>query len=178
MSIAGSGGSTPDTADPGRHTAKTRPDDAVDDYDLTSAPGHLLRRWQQHALEMYQQEVGEDGPTPRQFAAMVAIHQNPGLSQVALVDRTGIDRSTIAEMIERLDRRGMVRRERCKEDHRTNALFLTDEGRACISLAAAGVDRAQERILAPIPTKDRAGFMACLARIMETPADGGGSTED
>jgi len=127
---------------------------------------------------MYLQEVGEDGPTPRQFAAMVTIHQNPGLSQVALVDRTGIDRSTTAEMIERLDRRGMVRRERCKEDHRTNALFLTDEGRASISRAAAGVGRAQERILAPIPREDRARFMSCLARIVATPADGSGSAED
>ncbi len=153
-------------------------DASLDDYDLTAVPGHLLRRWQQHALEMYLQEVGEDGPTPRQFAAMVTIHQNPGLSQVALVDRTGIDRSTTAEMIERLDRRGMVRRERSKEDHRTNALFLTDEGRACISRAAAGVGRAQERILAPIPKEDRARFMSCLARIVATPADGSGSAED
>lgn len=165
--------------DSGLRPAKTRPDDAIDDYDLTSVPGHLLRRWQQHSLELYLQEVGEDGPTPRQFAAMVTIHQNPGLSQVALVDRTGIDRSTTAEMIERLDRRGMVRRERCKEDHRTNALYLTEEGRACISRAAAGVGRAQERILAPIPKKDRARFLSYLARIVETPAaDGGEPAED
>lgn len=164
--------------DPETRADGTASDASIDDYDLSLAPGHLLRRWQQHALEMFLQEVGEDGPTPRQFAALISVHQNPGLSQVALVDRTRIDRSTTAEMIERLAQRGMVRRERNKEDHRTNALFLTDKGLAFVSRAVAGVNRAQARILAPIPKGDRARFMSYLARILETPGDGGGSAED
>ena len=75
------------------------------------------------------EEVGEDGPTPRQFAVLLSVHQNPGVSQTDLVRTTGIDRSTLTEILRRLGRRGLIRRERQPEDRRTNALHLTEDGR-------------------------------------------------
>lgn len=150
----------------------------LDSYELTAVPGHLLRRWQQRALDIYLQEVGVDGPTPRQFAVLVTIHQNPGLSQTALVGRTGIDRSTIADMINRLVGRGLVRRTRTSRDQRTNALHITEDGLRLIARAVAAVDRAQERILAPIPLADQPQFLAALARILELPEDSAVPGED
>ena len=140
-------------------------EDALDSYDLQSVPGHLLRRSQQRAVDLYMQEVGDTGPTPRQFAVLVTIHQNPGLSQINLVSRTGIDRSTVADMIDRLVRRGMVRRQRTTQDQRVNALFITEAGRDFAATAVRKSDRAQERILDPIPQEQRAEFKELLTLI-------------
>ena len=97
-------------------------------YQLHAAVGHLLRRSQQRAVDLFVEEVGEDGPTPRQFAVLLSVHQNPGVSQTDLVRTTGIDRSTLTEILRRLGRRGLIRRERQPGDRRTNALHLTAEG--------------------------------------------------
>lgn len=137
----------------------------ADDYDLHGAVGHLLRRSQQRAVDLFVEEVGEDGPTPRQFAVMVSVHQNPGVSQTDLVRMTGIDRSTLTEILRRLGRRGLVRRERQARDRRTNALHLTAEGRTAMEAAIDAVERAQERILKPIPAGERRAAMRVLERL-------------
>ena len=134
-------------------------------YRLHAAVGHLLRRSQQRAVDLFVEEVGEDGPTPRQFAVLLSVHQNPGISQTDLVRMTGIDRSTLTEILRRLGRRGLIRRERQAADRRTNALHLTEEGRAATGSAVDAVERAQQRILEPIPAGKRAAAMRVLERL-------------
>lgn len=134
-------------------------------YDLHGAVGHLLRRSQQRAVDLFVEEVGEDGPTPRQFAVLLGVHQNPGISQTELVGLTGIDRSTLTEILRRLGRRGLVRRERQAEDRRTNALHLTARGRGAMETAIDAVERAQQRILAPVPAAERKAAMQLLERL-------------
>ncbi len=79
-------------------------DGLVDGMALDLVPGHLLRRCQQRAVDLFAAAMGKDGPTPRQFALLLCLAQNPGISQTALVARSGIDRSTLAEMLRRTDR--------------------------------------------------------------------------
>ena len=134
-------------------------------YSLHGAVGHLLRRSQQRAVDLFVEEVGEDGPTPRQFAVLLSVHQNPGVSQTDLVRMTGIDRSTLTEILRRLGRRGLIRRERQPEDRRTNALHITAEGRTAMEGAMEAVERAQHRILAPIPAAERGAAMRVLERL-------------
>ncbi|MGE0744110.1 MAG: MarR family winged helix-turn-helix transcriptional regulator [Rhodospirillales bacterium] len=140
------------------------PDEAVDaGFRLRDEPGHLLRLCQQRAVDLFVQEVGEEGPTPRQFAVLVSVMAKPGLSQTDLVRATGIDRSTLTEIIRRLVRRGLVSRRRTAADQRANALQLTDAGAAAVAKATPAVLRAQARIMAPVPPARRADAMALLA---------------
>jgi DNA-binding MarR family transcriptional regulator len=135
-------------------------------FALQAAPGHLLRRCQQIAVELYAEEVGADGPTPRQFAVLLTIGQNPGLNQLDLVRLTGIDRSTIAEMVGRLIERHLIRRQRTKRDLRNNELHLTPAGNQLVAAALPGVRRAQARILAPLAPATRAAFIAALQSLV------------
>ena len=151
-----------DGADPANDVT-VQPD--ADNYDLHGAVGHLLRRSQQRAVDLFVEEVGEDGPTPRQFAVLLSVHQNPGISQTDLVRMTGIDRSTLTEILRRLGRRGLIRRERQAGDRRTNALHLTAEGRTAMEAAIDAVERAQERILEPIPAGERRAAVRVLERL-------------
>jgi DNA-binding MarR family transcriptional regulator len=137
-------------------------DSGLGGFRLEEAPGHLLRRAQQRHLEIFVEEVGADGPTPRQFAALLTVCQRPGLTQTELVRATGIDRSTVGDMLDRLVRRGLVERRRVDEDGRANALHATEAGRRLAAQALAGVARAQARILAPLPSERHGEALAML----------------
>lgn len=144
---------------------KTEPDATDEDLAkivLFDTPGHLLRRAYQVGEDLYIQEVGDAGPTPRQFAVMLTIYQNEGLNQQDLVRLTGIDRSTMAEMVGRLIKRGWLKRRRTKHDQRAYALSVAADGRTALLRSAGAVERAQERILAPLPPARRAEFIDCL----------------
>lgn len=139
-------------------------------FRLTDAPGHLLRRAQQYAVDVYAREVGADGLTPRQFAVLVTVEQNEGLSQTDLVRLTGIDRSTLADMISRLIKRGLLTRKRTESDQRANAVRITASGLRALKAALPGVRRAEAHVLDPLPAGQRRSFLNALA-IMASAAD-------
>jgi DNA-binding MarR family transcriptional regulator len=68
-----------------------------------------------------------NGLTVPQLAVLVTVVENEGLSQTDLVERTGIDRSTLADIVKRLKGKGQLPRKRTKEDTRTYAVKLTQE---------------------------------------------------
>lgn len=134
-------------------------------FDLNKAPGHLLRRAQQYAYDLYMKEVGQGSLTPRQFAVLHTVSENEGLSQTDLVRRTGIDRSTLADMISRMIRRGLLSRERTKDDARANSVSITASGRSQLNNALPKVQKAEDSILAALPATQQKALMAALASI-------------
>ena len=84
------------------------------------------------------------------------------------LERTGIDRTTLADLVWRLQRKGLLHRRRLEKDTRTYAIKLTDAGRRVlrtIEPLAKGVD---EQILAALPPKDRPLFITALQSIVAT----------
>lgn len=136
-------------------------------YVLGDAPGHLLRRCQQRAVEIFMEEIGTTRLTPRQFALLLILAQRPGLTQTELVEETGIDRSTVGDMIDRLVGRGLVRRRRSGRDQRANTLAILPAGTAALTESLPAVERAQNRIMAPLPPASRQGFLAALRLMAE-----------
>lgn len=132
-------------------------------YDLRKSPGHLLRRAQQYAHDLYANAVGADGPTPRQFEVLHVVSKNEGLSQTDLVRTTGIDRSTLADMIARMLSKGLLSRSRTKEDARANAVSITAAGRRVLNSAMGGVARAEAAALNVLPKAQQGGFMKALS---------------
>jgi DNA-binding MarR family transcriptional regulator len=124
-------------------------------FKLDQAPGHLLRRAQQRAVELFATEIGRTGPTPQQFALLFAVARHPGISQIGLVREIGVDRSTVAEMVERLSRRGLIVRQRTRQDGRENTLRLTVAGSRLLDRTIPRVVAVQTRIMAVIPARQR-----------------------
>ncbi|MEL6212956.1 MAG: MarR family winged helix-turn-helix transcriptional regulator [Pseudomonadota bacterium] len=136
-------------------------------YNLKKSPGHLLRRAQQYAHDLYAKEVGSSGPTPRQFEVLHVVASNEGLSQTDLVRTTGIDRSTLADMIARMIKKGLLSRKRTKEDARANAVSITAAGKRMLNSAAPKVNKAENAALNVLPKTQQSGFMRALTAYAE-----------
>lgn len=132
---------------------------------LTDSPGHLLRRAEQRAANIYTQEVGLSGLTPRQYVVLTAVAAYEGQTQTDLVTATGIDRSTLADMIARLIANGLLARERTEGDQRANSVTLTSAGKRQLAATATKVRDAEKRVISPVPVTKRAVFLECL-RVM------------
>ena len=136
-------------------------------YSLKNSPGHLLRRAQQYAHDLYSTEVGANGPTPRQYEVLHVVAANAGLSQTDLVLQTGIDRSTLADMIARMMKKGLLSRKRTKEDARANAVSITPAGKRMLTAANSKVAKAENGALAVLPKTQQAAFMKSLRAYAE-----------
>ena len=140
---------------------------------LTRSPCHLLKRASQFAASIYMDQVGRTGLTQRQFAVLMAAERNEGASQTELVRLTGIDRSTLADLVARLMAQGYLQARRGREDGRTNAVRLTAVGRRALRAAEPGAGEADKLVIAAVPAKHRKGFiegLLCLAGRLEAEA--------
>ncbi|MFN0219833.1 MAG: MarR family winged helix-turn-helix transcriptional regulator [Hyphomicrobium sp.] len=127
---------------------------------------HLLHRAGQCSADVFQAELGEGDLTARQFAVLVTVSQHEGLSQTHLVERTGIDRSTLADIVRRMLKKGWLQRRRTREDARAYAVKLTDEGFRVLRSADPLSRRVDERILSVLPAAQRDRFMQDLNAIV------------
>lgn len=135
------------------------------DFDLLSAPGHLLRRAHQRSYELFTKRVGPT-VTRQQFALLLSLAQRPGASQRDLVDATGMDKSTLKEMLERMVARGWVLRERDPSDSRAWTMLMTAQGRELLNELIPLVAGVQRDILAPLAEEDRPVFMRLLRTLL------------
>ncbi len=129
---------------------------------LERSPSHLLHRALQLALDVYTAETGPGAVTQRQYAVLAAVAEHDGLTQTDLVRATGIDRSTLADMISRMIAKGYLDRERSTQDGRANKVSLTVEGRAILDDAAPRVAAADTRILSYLAGNKRESFLGVL----------------
>ncbi|HEY5347306.1 MAG TPA: MarR family transcriptional regulator [Rhizomicrobium sp.] len=134
-------------------------------FDLAEAPSHLIRRCQQFYGDLYAREAGGKELTKQQFTVLAALENNDGASQTALVEITGIDRSTLAEMVRRMLEKGLLSRERTEEDQRANAVAISPAGRKALRSARNAADRAERALLDTLPPAERAKFIKALAQI-------------
>lgn len=129
---------------------------------LIDSPLHLLRRAEQRAMNIYTQEVGASGLTPRQYVVLAAVAAYEGQTQTDLVTATGIDRSTLADMVARMIAGGLLHRERTEGDARANSVTLSAMGRRQLTATTAKVRNAEKRAIAPVPVAKRAVLLECL----------------
>jgi DNA-binding MarR family transcriptional regulator len=132
---------------------------------LGGSPSHLMHRVLQLALDIYSEEAGPDGLTQRQFAVLEAVSQKSGLTQTDLVRATGIDRSTLADLVARMTTKGLLDREKSAVDARAKAVRLSATGQAALDAARPKVEAADKRILALLPKAKRDGFLGLLAEL-------------
>lgn len=141
-----------------------RPADAID---LDTLPGYFIRRQQQIAVAIFLEEAEPQGLTPVQFAALLTVARQPGLDQRSLAATIGLDTSTVASVIDRLEARGLMRRQPSLEDRRLRLLTATPAGITLLDEVEPGVLRAQERILAPLSAEERRHFLQLLMKLVQ-----------
>jgi MarR family transcriptional regulator, lower aerobic nicotinate degradation pathway regulator len=137
-----------------------------DESHLTDMPGHLIRRLQQIASALFLDQAKAFDFTPVQYAALVAIGNHPGLDQTALCNEIAFDRSTIGDVVGRLEKRGLIKRTSGAADRRTKSLHITAAGSRMIRDIEPAVAATQRLILAPLKATERSAFMEMLKHLV------------
>lgn len=133
---------------------------------------HLLHRAGQAADELFSVSIGDSALTPRQYAVLRAVDMNEEPSQTILVEKTGIDRSTLADIVRRLVEKGLLHRKRTRRDARMYAVRLTEKGQAALRAAEPAARATNDRLLAVVPESHRQIVLDGLEAIVEM-IDGG-----
>jgi DNA-binding MarR family transcriptional regulator len=134
---------------------------------LAARPGFLIRRLNQIHYAIFVEECKDFNLTPVQYGMLTAVAATPGLDQKALGLVVGLDRTNTADVLKRLEERGLVERRQDPADGRAKNAFLTAEGKRITKLMYSSMLTAQERLMAPLPQGDREKLVDLLRVLVD-----------
>ena len=129
--------------------------------------GYALRRAQIRVFQDFAAEMKEFGLTPGQLGALLLIEANKGLSQSELGHALGIARSSVVPLIDRLQRRGWVRRAPRATDRRAHALELAPGGVSLIQRFLPHLEAHEARIATGLSPAERERLFALLSGVAD-----------
>src|SRR5437870_13368736 len=84
----------------------------------------LLRRAWYGKNQAFRRRIAHLGVTPDQFTAMRTLLEHQGITQRRLTELMSSDPNTVAALLERMERAGLVERRAHQQDRRANSLHL------------------------------------------------------
>ena len=127
--------------------------------------GFNLRMAQDAAFQAFSRRSQEIGETPGRFATLTLISRNPGISQTGLSHASGRDKSSLTPVVEDLVHRGLIQRQRTRNDRRTYRLSLTPLGKKTLTNLTRCARRHERNLDRIIGRRDRLRFLQTLKRI-------------
>lgn len=140
--------------------------DVADDVGLDALAGHAgyaVRRFQIWIFQDFIKTLGEVDIRPTQYSVLTVIGANPGLSQMAVAKRLGIERARLVHLLDSLEQRKLVKRTKSKEDRRSHALHLTAPGETALEKFKRLAAEHERHVEAKIGRENRAHLLRILA---------------
>lgn len=138
------------------------------DFELDEMVGYLIRVAQQVHYSLWNSAISVSDLTSPQFAVLHTLAHEQPLDQTTLGERASLDRTTLAAIVTRLSKRGLVTRTRDTEDARRNLVVMTDAGRKVHDVAACGAFEINEKFLLSVSDEDRKVLVRVLNQIIAT----------
>jgi DNA-binding MarR family transcriptional regulator len=127
---------------------------------------HLLGRAAAAAGRKANGALAELGLDVRHYALLATLEAADPPSQRTVADALGIDRATVVALVDDLEARGLVRRERSTRDRRANVLALTPAGRRTLARAHALMETCEDEFVSALPEPERERLADLLQRLL------------
>ncbi len=101
------------------------------------------------------------------LGALLRLADEDGISQAELARRQRVEAPSMCRMIDRLEREGLVSRERDLADRRVIRVRITPEGRAAAEAGRAAVADLEERAFSALTSEERQTLSALLGRLLD-----------
>ncbi|HEY3599147.1 MAG TPA: MarR family winged helix-turn-helix transcriptional regulator [Paraburkholderia sp.] len=138
---------------------------------LFSRPGFLIRRMHQIHGFLFAEETADFNITPVQYSLLTTLDALGEIDQNTLAIEVGLERSSVAEVMPRLQARGLIDRQQAEYDRRVKLVKLTRQGKRLVVKMASAVQRAHDRTIEHLPPAERDLFMLQLIRLVEANND-------
>lgn len=131
---------------------------------ISSATGYLMFRVGDVARSRIEHELAPWRLAGKELRVLAFANEEPR-SQQDLARLTGLDRTTMVAVVDKLERLGYAQRERSTADRRKYVVAVTAAGADALTGAAARLAEAEVAFLAPLDPGERRQLNAFLTRL-------------
>lgn len=133
---------------------------------LYERPGFLLRRAHQIFASILETEFASVGLSPAQYAVLIALHDQKNLTQGDLALSLGMNKASISQIAQGLERSGWLLRQVDAQDKRQLRLALTAQGRNLLRRTHTMAESTYRAQMSPLNESEREQFILLLKRLV------------
>jgi DNA-binding MarR family transcriptional regulator len=130
-------------------------------------PGYQARQFHRIATTLFLEETQKYDVSALQYGILTVVHSRPGIDQIGACEVLGADRSTLATVVDRLEKQGLVERVASATDRRSNALHLTLLGKRLLPEIRRAEERMRKRIFKSLSSPELEIFTELMTRIIQ-----------
>ena len=142
-------------------------------HTIWDRPGYLIRRLHQIHVAMFIEQVADGQVTPIQFGLLSVLMMRPGIDQATIGEEMGLDPANVAEILKRLEDRGLVSRVIDPLNRRRKLCLTTTAGKKFVQRYQRDMQLSQQQLLEPLAPAERRIFLDLLARLVEANNESG-----
>jgi DNA-binding MarR family transcriptional regulator len=139
------------------------------DYPVSFAIFALARSHRAKAASM----LAEIGLFPGQEILLMQLAEQDGKPQKSLCESIGLDHSTVAKSVARLERDGLIERRKCAEDGRVSQVHLTRKGRDMCDAIGRIWAELEHQTVEGLTAEEQGQLMATAKKIVHNTASAG-----
>ena len=113
------------------------------------------------------ERIEPHGVVPGQFAQLLALLEQDGISQAELCQQVQIDQSTMALTVKRMERDGLISRSPDPDDRRRTVIRLSPRARTLAPTLVGAAREVNAAAAAGVAPRDLATCMRVLARMID-----------
>jgi len=137
-------------------------------FSKDSSAGYLVNDLARRFAAALQARIKPLGLSTGVFPVMVQLWEDDGLTQTELVRRIGVEQATMANTLARMQRDGLIARQRSQTDGRVQEIRLTDLGSSLREPALAAAQAVNDAALCGLSPQERDHFLTLVSRIIQT----------
>jgi DNA-binding MarR family transcriptional regulator len=133
--------------------------------ELLQSPGFLLKKLGHKMKERSIAAFEPTGFTPFHHGVLALLDEGARKTQAEIADALGYDRSQLVGILDDLQEKGLLERERDKDDRRRHLVRLTPEGKRCLGELRAVSKGVEKDFFAPLTTEEQATLQELLSKL-------------
>jgi DNA-binding MarR family transcriptional regulator len=133
---------------------------------LSQRLGYLLKHAQLALAELTGPALAPLKITGRDLAVLVVLDAHEPLSQQDAAGRLGVDRTTMVDLVDSLEKKSLVERRPDASDRRRNIVQLTVEGQRVLREGSRAAREAERQFTAALDPAEAAQFTTWLQRLV------------
>jgi DNA-binding MarR family transcriptional regulator len=135
--------------------------------ELLDSPSFLLKRLGHVARDQVMDAFERTGLSPHHHAVLTVLDERPPDTQGAIADVLGYDRGQLVGMLDELEERGLIQRQRDPDDRRRHIVRLTPDGARALKHLRTVLTETEEDFFAPLDADQRETLRELLLQLVK-----------
>lgn len=149
--------------------------DCSEEWRPDAMPTLVINRCARALSRQVDESLRAIGVSAAQLPVMVALKDGQGHTQKQLAEAACVEQPSMAQLLARMERDGLVRREKQPTDGRSSLVFLTDQAFEKLELGRGVLRRLDAEICSIFTDAEKATLLALLSRV-QTASDAGAAS--